>query len=118
MAIVGASVFLSRILGFFREWAIAHQVGATAVTDAYYAAFTIPDVLNHLLAGGALSIAFIPVFLEYFSSKREEEAWHVFSTVLTGMTVLLIVFLVLAELFAAPFTRWIAPGFSPSSTKP
>jgi len=112
-AIVGASVFLSRVLGFFREWAIAHQVGASAVTDAYYAAFTIPDILNHLLAGGALSIAFIPVFLEYFSAQREEEAWHVFSTVLTGMAIALLGLLIVAEIFAAPLTRWIAPGFTP-----
>src|SRR3989304_6956594 len=80
-AIVAASVFLSRILGFFREWALAHQVGSNAVTDAYYAAFTIPDILNYLLAGGALSITFLPVFLEYYTSRREEEAWHLFSSV-------------------------------------
>src|ERR1039458_383624 len=78
-AIVAASVFLSRILGFFREWTIGHQVGSNAVTDAYYAAFTIPDVLNYLLAGGSLSITFLPVFLEYSASRREEEAWRVFS---------------------------------------
>src|ERR1017187_7717303 len=97
--IVAASVFLSRILGFFREWTIAHQVGSNAVTDAYYAAFTIPDVLNYLLAGGSLSITFLPVFLEYSSSRREKEAWHVFSIVLCTMSALLLVFLVVAEIF-------------------
>ena len=90
VALVSASVFLSRVLGFFREWAIAHQVGSNAITDAYYAAFTIPDILNYLLAGGALSITFLPVFLEYVTSHREEEAWRVFSTVLTAMTTLLL----------------------------
>jgi putative peptidoglycan lipid II flippase len=112
-ALIGASVFLSRVLGFFREWAIAHQVGATAITDAYYAAFTIPDILNYLLAGGALSITFIPVFLEYFAAQREEEAWRVFSIVLTAMTTVLLVLLVIAEIYAATLTRWIAPGFTP-----
>jgi len=111
VAVVGVSVFLSRVLGFFREWAIAHQVGATGVTDAYYAAFTIPDILNYLLAGGALSITFIPVFLEYFATERKEEAWAVFSTVLTVMTAALLVLLVIAEIYAETFTAWIAPGF-------
>ncbi|OFW29694.1 MAG: murein biosynthesis integral membrane protein MurJ [Acidobacteria bacterium RIFCSPLOWO2_12_FULL_60_22] len=112
-AIVAASVFLSRVLGFLREWAIAHQVGSNAVTDAYYAAFTIPDILNYLLAGGALSITFLPVFLEYYTSRREEEAWHLFSSVLTAMTVLLLGLVVVAEVYAPVLTRWIAPGFTP-----
>lgn len=112
--IVAASVLLSRVLGFFREWAIAHQVGATGLTDAYYAAFTIPDVLNYLLAGGSLSITFLPVFLEYYVSEREEEAWRVFSIVLSVMSVLLLIFLVIAEIFAPQLTYWIAPGFQPS----
>ena len=60
--IVMASVLLSRVLGFFRDWTVAHQVGANAATGAYYAAFTLPDFLNYLIAGGSLSITFIPVF--------------------------------------------------------
>ncbi|OFV92716.1 MAG: murein biosynthesis integral membrane protein MurJ [Acidobacteria bacterium RIFCSPLOWO2_12_FULL_54_10] len=111
-AIVSASVLLSRVLGFFREWAIADQVGSNAITDAYYAAFTIPDILNYLLAGGALSITFVPVFLEYFTSKREEEGWRVFSVVLSALSVLLLFLLVLAEIFAPVFCRWLAPGFN------
>jgi putative peptidoglycan lipid II flippase len=112
-AIVATSVFLSRVLGFFREWAIAHQVGSNAVTDAYYAAFTIPDVLNYLLAGGSLSITLLPVFLEYSTSRREEEAWRVFSIVLSVMSALLLVLLIVAEIFAPQLTYWIAPGFKP-----
>jgi putative peptidoglycan lipid II flippase len=110
-AIVASSVLLSRILGFFREWTIAHQVGSNATTDAYYAAFTIPDILNYLLAGGALSITFIPVFLEYSTLNREEESWRVFSIVLSAMSLLLLILLVVAEIFAPNLTHWIAPGF-------
>ena len=113
VALVCASVFLSRVLGFFREWTIAHQVGSNAITDAYYAAFTIPDILNYLLAGGALSITFLPVFLEYVTSDRQEEAWRVFSTVLTAMTALLLGLVVVAEVYADTLTLWIAPGFAP-----
>ena len=113
VAVVSASVFLSRVLGFFREWAIAREVGATGVTDAYYAAFTIPDILNYLLAGGALSITFIPVFLEYFATERKDEAWAVFSTVLTVMSSVLLILVVVAEIYASTLTAWIAPGFAP-----
>ena len=45
------SILLSRILGFVREWMVAHQVGSNAQTDAFYSAFTLPDFLNYLVAG-------------------------------------------------------------------
>ena len=72
--IVMASVLLSRFLGFCREWAVAHQVRSNATTDAYYAAFTLPDFLNYFVAAGSLSVTFIPVFSKYMAEEREEEA--------------------------------------------
>lgn len=109
--IVTASVLLSRVLGFFRDWTLARQIGSNALTDAYNAAFTIPDILNYLLAGGALSITFLPVFVEYFTSERKEEAWRVFSIVLSFTCSLLLILIVAAELYAPVLTGWIAPGF-------
>jgi putative peptidoglycan lipid II flippase len=111
--VVAASVLLSRLLGFFREWTLASQIGSNGLTDAYYAAFTIPDILNYLLAGGALSITFLPVFISYFSTRRKDEAWHVFSIVLTVLCSVLLVLLFVAEIWAHSLTRWIAPGFDP-----
>ena len=68
--IVMASVLLSRILGFLREWTVAHQIGSNAITDTYYAAFTLPDFLNYLVTGGSLSLTFIPVFAQYLAGMR------------------------------------------------
>jgi putative peptidoglycan lipid II flippase len=110
--IVMASVLLSRVLGFFRDWTVAHQIGSNAATDAYYAAFTLPDFLNYLVAGGSLSLIFIPVFTKYLTEGAEEEAWHVFSTVLTFMGLVLIVLVAVAEIFAPALVRVIAPGFN------
>lgn len=112
--IVMASVLASRLLGFFREWTVAHQIGSNAVTDAYYAAFNLPDFLNYLVAGGALSITFIPVFTRYMAENREEEGWHVFSTVITVMGLLLTACIVAGEIFAPQLVQIIAPGFSPA----
>src|SRR5713101_6115492 len=83
--IVMVSVLASRILGFFREWTVAHEIGSNAITDAYYTAFTLPDFLNYLVAGGSLSLTFIPVFAQYVAEDREIEGWRVFSTVITFM---------------------------------
>src|SRR5580692_1382729 len=111
--IVTASVILSRFLGFLREWTVAHQVGSNAATDAYYAAFTLPDFLNYLVAGGSLSATFIPVFTKYAAEDREDEAWHVFSTVITFMGVALTVLVIAGEIFAPQLAQLIAPGFGP-----
>jgi len=60
--VLAGSVLLSRVLGYAREAVLASQLGASAASDAYYAAFQIPDLLNYFLAGGALSIAFVPFY--------------------------------------------------------
>ena len=106
-------ILASRLLGFFREWSVAHQVGSNAMTDAYYAAFTLPDFLNYLVAGASLSVTFIPVFTKYAAEDREEEAWHVFSTVITFMGVALTALVIAGEIFAPQLAQLIAPGFGP-----
>src|SRR5271163_1062234 len=113
-AIVMGGILLSRVLGFFREWTVAHQIGSNAVTDAYYAAFTLPDFLNYLIAGGSLSVTFIPVFAKYVAEKTEDEGWHVFSTVVTVMGFVLVALVILGEIFAHKLALVIAPGFSPA----
>jgi putative peptidoglycan lipid II flippase len=113
--IVMASMLVSRVLGFLREWTVAHQIGSNAVTDTYYAAFTLPDFLNYLVAGGALSVTFIPVFTQYAAKDREAEGWHVFSTVVTVMTLVLGGLVILGEILAPRIVpAVIAPGFPPA----
>lgn len=106
-----ASILASRLLGFLREWAVAHQFGSSAITDAYYTAFTLPDFVNYLVAGGSLSITFIPVFAKYMAEEDEEEGWYVFSTVITSMVLLLLILVVAGEFFAPALLHVIAPGF-------
>jgi putative peptidoglycan lipid II flippase len=110
--IVMATIIASRFLGLLRNWVLAHVVGANGHTDAYFAAFTLPNFLNYLVAGGALSLTFIPVFTKYVAEKREDEAWNVFSTVTTFMGLLLTGLVVVAEIFAPRLVPLAAaPGF-------
>lgn len=88
--LLGGSVALSRVVGYLREIILAHQLGAGPASDAYYAAFQIPDVLNYLLAGGALTIAFIPFYTRVRNERGAEAAQQLFETVL-GMTTVLAV---------------------------
>ncbi len=106
------SLLLSRILGLVRDIVMAGMFGAGAEMDAYTLAFMVPDFLFFAIAGGALSSAFIPVFSEYLHTKREREAWHIFSAVATIMSTVVLGFIALAWVFAEPFTRLLSGGKS------
>jgi putative peptidoglycan lipid II flippase len=110
--LLSASILLSRILGFIREAAVAYFHGATPATDAYYAAFTLPDLMNYFLAGGTLSITFIPLFSSYVEDNDEAGGWALFSNIATIMGTALIVGIIVLEL-VAPYAVPIAnPGFN------
>jgi len=108
-----ASVFISRLLGYARDAVIAYQHGATPETDAYFVAFTIPDFLNYLLAGGSLSITFIPIFSKYLADGKEDEGYRSFSAIATVMGIGMLFFIILGEFLAERLIPLIAPGFPP-----
>ncbi|MFP4415848.1 MAG: murein biosynthesis integral membrane protein MurJ [Chitinispirillaceae bacterium] len=105
---MAVSNLLSRVLGFVRVQALATIGGTSAAVDAYSFSFTIPDVINHFLAGSALSITFIPIFQSYLVKKRPEKAWYVFSNILTIGTILFVVLIALSILFTDDFLRLAA----------
>lgn len=81
-ALLMAFVLLSRVLGVVRDMVINRVFGANTVTDVYTAAFRIPDILQYLVAGGALATVFVPVFTEYWSQGKERDAWKIFGSVM------------------------------------
>jgi putative peptidoglycan lipid II flippase len=107
------TVMLSRVIGYVREAYIAYAFGAGSQTDAYVAAFTLPDFLNYIVAGGAASITFISIYTRFLAEKRDADAQKTFSIIITVMTAVLIVGTILTEIFAPQFVRWFVKGFSP-----
>ena len=107
------TIMLSRMVGFLREMYIAWAFGATPVTDAYNAGFTIPDWLNYLVAGGTASITFVSIYTRFLAEKREDEARRTFSAVITIMTAVLGVGIILAEIFATPLNHLMFSKFTP-----
>jgi len=106
------TVMLSRAIGYVREAYIAYEFGAGGQTDAYVAAFTLPDWLNYIVAGGAASITFISIYTRFLAEKRDADANKTFSVVITVMTVVMIVGTVITEIFTPQFVRWMFHGFS------
>lgn len=107
------TVMLSRVIGYAREAYIAFAFGAGSQTDAYVAAFTLPDFLNYVVAGGAASITFISIYTRFLAEKREGDAQKTFSIIITVMTAVLIVGTILTEIYAPEFVRWFVKDFKP-----
>ena len=105
------AVMLSRVIGFLREAYIAWAFGAGRATDAYVAAFQIPDFLNYILAGGTISTTFITIYSRFLAEKREEAAQKTFSVILTVMTTVLVVLVIVTEIFTPTLTALVFPHF-------
>jgi putative peptidoglycan lipid II flippase len=110
--IVAVGILASRLLGIIRDMIFAAMLGADGITDIYVAAFRIPDFANYLLAGGFLTITFIPIFSKYLADDDEYGGWQAFSSILKWLSVGTIA-LIVAAWFAAPnVIDWLYPDFS------
>ena len=70
----GFSTFLSRILGYLRDTLIAVFLGTSAVADALFVAFRIPNTFRSLFAEGSFNSAFIPAYTKQKGSKKNQFA--------------------------------------------
>lgn len=73
--ILVVTMVLSNALGFLRDAILANSV-PLGTLDTYYAAFRLPDFLFNLFILGAISSAFIPVYLELQSKDGDAEGWR------------------------------------------
>ena len=108
--LVMVAVMLSRVFGFLREAYIAWAFGATSLTDAYNAGFTIPDWLNYIVAGGTVSITFIAIYTRFLSEGKDDEAQETFSVIITVMSAVLLAGIILAWVFAPQLDGWYFGG--------
>ena len=100
--ILTGSFIVGRILGLLRTSIFAFVFGTTITSDAYLQAFLIPDLIFNVVAGGALSSAFIPVFTHYMLGEKDEKgAWHVASSAL-NLALAIMCCLALLAIILAP----------------
>jgi putative peptidoglycan lipid II flippase len=107
---VGLWTLLSRVFGFARDVMMAAYLGAGPVTDAFFVAFSLPNMFRRFFAEGAFNFAFIPIFAKKYEAGEgaEEFARDAF----WGMAALLLVFSAVAIL-AMPALVWaMAAGFA------
>src|SRR5919201_2420734 len=81
---ISGATLLSRVLGYARDMVVALAFGAGPVTDAFFVAFRIPNILRRLLAEGALATAVIPVFSDYMANRTRAELTRMLGVVVGG----------------------------------
>jgi putative peptidoglycan lipid II flippase len=107
--------FLSRIMGLVRTKYIAYLFGHN--TDAFYAAFQLPDMVSYFLVGGALSATLVTILTSYRDSGREAEGERSLSVILTTMFLVLGGAIVAAEIFAPFYVHHFFHGFDPEKAR-
>ena len=108
---IGLATLTSRVLGFVRDILVAGLFGTAIQAQAFVVAFRIPNLLRDLVAEGAASTAFVPVFSEYRALRSREEYWRLASSVLWCVGSVLAAVTILGMLAAPLLVRLMAPGF-------
>jgi putative peptidoglycan lipid II flippase len=112
-----ATSFAGQLLGFLRTKLVNANfptVGPHS-TDAYFAAFNIPDLFFFTLAAGALGVAFMPILSDRFHNGDRRAIWELSASVMNLLAIIMAVVGVIMLIFAEPLIRYIvAPGLSPA----
>jgi len=106
----GFFTLISRILGYVRDILIAIFLGTSLFTDAFFVAFRLPNTFRRLFAEGTFNAAFIPSYSGALT-KSKIEADNFAKNVFNLLFIILLFFVLLAEIFMPQLIFLIAPGF-------
>ena len=110
-----AAMFIGQLLGFLRTKLVNANFPTTGPqsTDAYFAAFAIPDFFFFTIAAGALGVAFMPVLSDRFYKNDRHGMWELSSSLLNILAIIMAFVAVIIFLFAKPLiSHVVAPGLS------
>lgn len=109
--LISIATFISRILGYIKDMILAVYFGATGLSDTFFAAFRIPNLLRELFAEGSMSSAFIPVLTEYRNKEGDEEARRLVKITFSFIIIVVGLVCIIGIFFAPAIVAAIAPGF-------
>ncbi len=109
--IITSITLLSRIFGYFRDQRITYLLGTLPVSDAYTVAYRIPNLLRRLVAEGAMTASFIPVFTHLMEEEGREKVWDFANKFFWTMALVLTGLAMMGILFSPLFIDLVASGF-------
>jgi putative peptidoglycan lipid II flippase len=96
--IVGLLTLLSRILGLFRDAVMVASFGSGVIMDAFSVAFRVPNMARQIFGEGALSTAFLPVFIRDMEQKGKQAAFQTATAILAVTTLGLLAIVAIIEI--------------------
>lgn len=110
--LMSLATFISRILGYVKDMILARYFGATGLSDVFFVAFRIPNLLRELFAEGSMSSAFIPVLTETQVKEGREASQRLIKSIFVLLLIVLTVVCTVGIIFAPYIVMAIAPGFA------
>jgi len=114
-ALLIVAALSGQVLGFLRVKLINanfSQFGGQS-TDAFFAAFKIPDFFFYTIAAGALGVAFIPILADHLEKGDHKGAWEIANSLLNMLAIIMLFVGVIIFIFARPLLHIVAPNLSP-----
>ena len=106
---VGFWTLVSRVMGFLRDVLIAGALGASPVAEAFFLAFSLPNLFRRFFAEGAFNIAFVPMFSKKLAAGDDPLT---FARDALSMLALVLILLNALAMLAMPYLVWaMASGF-------
>ncbi|NPV58504.1 MAG: murein biosynthesis integral membrane protein MurJ [Actinobacteria bacterium] len=115
-AVMAVGTAISRVTGFLRYAGLAYvlgltlRYGSTNLPSTYNLANSMPNMIYDLVMGGIIASLFIPVFVEYLSTRSREEAWHVASSV-TNISLVILAAVTALGIAASPLIIRLMTAF-------
>jgi len=110
--IMGGATLISRISGLVRDVVVGRLFGAGFATDAFFMAFTIPNLLRRFFGEGSLTAAFVPVYSEILHREGREEAQRVARACWTLLIAVMLIVTAVGILLSPWIVQAIGYGFS------
>lgn len=104
-----------QVLGFLRNRLISTNITVVdpGSSDAFFAAFLIPDFFYFTIAAGALGVAFIPFLSDRLQASDKKGMWELASSLLNLLTIVMAFVAIVILIFAEPLMGLIAPNLPP-----
>lgn len=115
-ALLMSTALIGQVLGFLRvKFVNANfEILGPHSTDAFFAAFKIPDFFFYTVAAGALGVAFIPVLADHLEKHDRKGVWELSTSLLNLLATIMAVVGLIIFIFAEPLIHYIvAPNLEP-----
>ena len=115
-ALLVATSLVGQVLGFLRVKLINANFSALGPdsTDAFFAAFKIPDFFYFTIAAGALGVAFMPVLADHLQKHDRKGVWELSTSLLNFLAIIMFVVGLGIFIFAEPIIHGlVAPNLEP-----